>query len=186
MKGTISSYKIQKVADIMSKTLDATIKEKENETTEMLNTELMKLVPNIVKEVFAKYPEKIKKQEIRSRFINKRYHVFKINVPRVCSLQELEEALNETNESGSSMSKKFKVFLSELDVLTRKQAEIKERIKTAISSIKTYGKLKTEFPEAYKVLIEQVDNKIFIEDSKNSENIKELRNEILKTKTKKI
>lgn len=181
MAGIIAGYKIDKLSDIMVSDLSIKMDKIKGELSRILHNECIKLVPNNVLEVWKQHPQVIiMERPLYVELGSKDYSSTRIplNSPKLpdeafeklkaseCFINTIEAYANKYNE------------LYDLRIITR------GKIKCTVSKLKTYNKLKVNFPEAYKVLVETIDGDIVLPDSGNlCDSIEELRAELNSNKS---
>lgn len=68
-------------------------------------------------------------------------------------------------KSDEKLNKLIRNEVEQLRELKKKKNSLRNKISCVLSDLKTYNKIKNEFPEAYKVLVEQVDGATIVKDT---------------------
>ena len=156
MANIIAGWKI----DNISKVLTQQFIDKQNEV-------VLKMEDLLV--IYNKYPESIKM--IGCAYFEGLYINSKVPYVSMDSYGVIK--------SNEKLKSKLLLLSKEHAILKLKKKEFEGKIKCTLSKLKTYKKIKDNFPEAYKILIEEIDK-----ESNQKEdlctNVEELRAELTK------
>ena len=169
MANIIAGWKI----DNISKVLTQQFIDKQNEVVlkmeDLLAKEAWRLVPEDLLVIYNKYPESIKM--IGCAYFEGLYINSKVPYVSMDSYGVIK--------SNEKLKSKLLLLSKEHAILKLKKKEFEGKIKCTLSKLKTYKKIKDNFPEAYKILIEEIDK-----ESNQKEdlctNVEELRAELTK------
>lgn len=157
---TISQQKVSDLSHMMVKHLNDKLESIKDQVRLKIEESLTKDYPKDVLDFFNKYPKlMVKCDSIPIYWTTKgqkdyRFSVY-LNLPKY---EENKGNLNkmfkeETGERVACISD----LMDEYCQIEKKREELRGKIKCILNTLKSYARVKNEFPEAYKLLVEKID-----------------------------
>lgn len=177
----IARWKIEKVAKILSNPLDEQIQGLKNQRKELVENKLMIFVDDEVLRLWKKFPKYVIKQDsVRVTYLDKDYDWVYPNCPKITELENAEDLISNDLILMADLEKIHKEIL---EIKKAKKVFIK-KVECTLENLRSYKKIQEEFPEAFKVLIEQVDQEGSVEEHTNMcDSVENVRAELSSFKT---
>lgn len=169
----IANWKIDAVAKKMTAHLAEQKTKIEKDMEAMLAKELRKNIPEEVLDFEKAYPNLVVKQEyIRFETENHNFYLY----PKTPAF--FKNAKKEFLKKDTPLVINLEFAAKEWEALRLKKNKLQNQIKCALSKLKSYKKIQDNFPEAYKVLIEEVDKEEIKDPSNLCDDVEKLRAEL--------
>ena len=172
----ISQDKTSRIATIICQNkFDESIKNVKEKIQKVVEEYLKQFVDPVVLKLYndEKTNCYIKKMKGFYLYDNPKNYLFTIHP----NLPKEKPEYSETDFSrDEDLNKLLKDLIKEYQTFISNKQTIRNKVSCVISDIKTYNKLKNEFPEAYDILIKQIDKEVESDDKCTS--VEELRAEL--------
>lgn len=168
MATKISNWKIEKIANILTKEYEQKEKKLTDKIGEFLSKTLLEKAPKDVEEFYKKYPNLCISANpfyVGGKWISVKAPFF-------------GEENNKILDSDPAFKQCIKNYGDELENLKKKRITLKNKIICTLSKLNSYRKIEMEFPEAYKVLINEVDKNPLSKEVDACTDIEKLRAEL--------
>jgi hypothetical protein len=178
----IAGYKVDTVSRLMSDSkYDESIKNVKNRITQKATEFLKKFINSKVLNLWQDKNIKVYLKGFGSYAIRdfKDNFLFYSEI----DLPKRDEKFKEANLNIKNQPELFDLIkkdIEEYESLVKAKSVFRNKLQCVLGDLKTYNKIKNEFPEAYKVLIEKVDKEKINKDTCTS--VEELRAELIKIK----
>lgn len=162
---TISQQKVADLSHLMVKHLS----EKSNQLREQVKVKIEQFLrKDYSKEVldfFTKYPNLVVKCEgisLYYAFDNQRDYRFTVypNLPKYPDKDSDLVKMFKLGEGADLIDDLMKQYCAN----EKKKNELRNKIKCTLNTLKSYARIKNEFPEAYKLLVEKIDEEVLNTD----------------------
>lgn len=180
MAKRIAKWKIDRIATRLTDYIEPEKSEIQKEANRFVEKKCQKYICDEVRDFRAKYPKQTRMNDSLS------YHSdrFKKWIYAYPTIPQLNVSLKETVFSeGSQNRKDLEDIMARKFALDKKKTVLQNKIKCTLDSLKSYAKIRDEFPEAYKLLLkidgDEIPEKI------GCDSVEELRAELSKSTTKK-
>lgn len=163
---TISQQKVSELSSLMVDHLEKKLETIKEQTRLKIESSLVGDYPKDILELFKTNPRFVKKSEgisIYSRDTEKNY-LFTV-YPNLPIYPDEEASLSKMFEKPKGT--KYQIIedlVKEYIEVESKKNQLKSKIKCTLNTLKSYARVKNEFPEAYKLLVEKIDKEVVSAD----------------------
>jgi hypothetical protein len=148
MSKVISNYKIDQIATELTSSFDKKIKVIEDKITSLVQERVNKFIPEDIKSMLGKYPDFFSINERPYISMQKGMYVKCENVIS-CLWNDIRASFEETKDT---LYVHLSALMEQRLDLKVAQRKTENRIKCTLSNLKSYKRIKDEFPEAYVIL----------------------------------
>lgn len=151
----IAGWKVDKIANILTQSFRDQQESIRMELRSLVSKAILSQVPEEIKKLWDKTEMRryIWKQEVLYIRTPKTTICVSPNAPYLPKLGKIEDIAPE----GSPLNKEIAALLNKFDAIFNQEREMYKKIQCTLSKLKTYNRIRDNFPEAYDVLITQVD-----------------------------
>lgn len=164
---TISQQKVSELSNMMVKHLSDKLESLKDQVRLKIEESLKPDYPKEILDFFEKYPKVVNKCTGISIYWNfDGYKDYKFTV-----YPNLPKYINEGVDLGKIFTHKdglrrgvISDLMEEYCQVFKKRDELRNKIKCTLNTLKSYARIKNEFPEAYKLLVEKIDKEVLNAD----------------------
>lgn len=160
---TISQQKVSDLSHMMVKHLNDKLESLKEQVRLKIEESLKPDYSKEVLDFFDKYPKIVNKCTGISIYWNfDGYKDYKFTIyPNLPKYQDDEVDLSKlfTSKDGKRRDV-IATLMDEYCQVEKKKNELRNKIKCTLNTLKSYARIKNEFPEAYKLLVEQIDKEV--------------------------
>lgn len=157
MTKIISYTKVDDITRILTKSYEVKEEKIKKEMAKALSIECAKHIPDEVMAFHKRWPTRLQKESTATfRYENETFYL-NLDIP---ALPENVDAIKHIAKNGTQIYSTLVGYAQEYIIHKLEKNKIKNQIKCTLIKLKTYKRIEANFPEAYEILIYEIDKEV--------------------------